>query len=1188
MDCFACGSENAATRKFCRACGASLSQDCQRCGSANDPGDRFCGECGASLAAPAQPPEPITEPQTHRESETNSSYLLSEERRPVTILFADIVGFTSLSERLDPEDVRDLTTECFRCLVTESAAQGGVVDKFIGDAVMVLFGAPTAHEDDPLRAARAALGMQKALARFNAEIEPIRGFRLALRIGIETGEVVTGLRDVNGTREYTAIGDAVNVAARLQSATEPGTIIIGPGTERHVRRLLSLRPVGPLHLKGKSEPILAWLVDGSSEEPNPSRHVTTGPFVGRGQEMSIFLERLGELERGRGQVISVIGDSGLGKSRLLAEARSSAGETPWWRAAAFAHEDASSYTLIRSLLAQLCMTGETGQTHPDQSILDRLIRLGFQGEIPLIARVLGLNAPTSALEPASAVSAAEASRVTSAFIEKLVEDLTLGRPSVIEMDDLHWADPSSVEMLAEILPVTERLPLVLCLAFRPERDAPVWQLRERAARFLPHRYTEIQLQPLTPEATADLAAELLGTHSLPESLSSLLDRAAGTPLWLEELVHTLRERGIAERMTGSFSPDIADLEIPDSLQGLIVARLDRLGEARVALQTASVIGRQFAHRVLVRISEDGALDDHLVQAQRADLVRELTVIPEKEYGFKHVMVQEATYGTLLIRRRRALHRLVGEALIELYADRLETLQPTLAFHFERAEEWQRAFDHTLAAIDAARRAFANREALTHLNSALSLLDKIPSQMDQRMRLLKQRAEVHNDLGDFDAARADFEAARIIAATLSDAASEAQIVGSLAMLWSGHRDYEEGLKLAEQAIEIAQHANSPRDLAEAHVRFATALLGMNRERKCQESLEAALSIFRTLGDEEGEAHTLDLLGMSSFVFGRTQTACRYSKEAVTRLRAIGDRWTEASSAIVLGISTATLGDLPGGRKWLDYALETWTEIDSVSGMSFANSCLSQVLEPFGHFQSALNYAKTGLEIAQRIEHYEWECMGLWQLGRIHRACGLQTDAEAFLREMLRVAESLQSTLWIAMATNELGAVLSDLPDPTEGLLLLERGMALGSGTDMTTYQGSVEIARLAYERGDYETALEQGEKIFTSQNGSRIAGLDAGRISALALCALGRATEGIDRLRSILEHASAWGVRPAQWRLHLGLARVLETSSQQEQEAEMAIKLLQDSVAELTDEKLHAGLENSAMMREAQDIILGRV
>ncbi len=904
MNCPACGSENAATRKFCRACGASLSQVCQRCGTVNDPGDRFCGECGASLTSTTPSDSAIRSP-ARQEIEPDGNYLLSEERRPVTILFADIVGFTSLSERLDAEDVRDLTTECFRRLVTESTSLGGVVDKFIGDAVMVLFGAPMAHEDDPLRATRAALAMQRALERFNAEIEPRRGFRLALRIGIESGEVVTGLRDVNGVREYTAIGDAVNVAARLQSATEPGTVIIGPNAKRHVRRTMSLTPVEPLFLKGKAEPIPGWIVQNDSA-PVSSELGHSSPFVGRTDEMETFLNRLTDLRRGRGQVLAIIGDPGLGKSRLVSEARAASGDLTWWRAAALAHLDTSSHSVTRSVLAQLCAQMEVPQANPDEEILSRSDALGFGDKRPLVARVLGLA--SAATEPTDAeISAAEAAQVGLAVVQRLLEEAMGNRPAVVEIDDLHWADPSSVQLLTDLLIVTERVPIMLCLMFRPERDAPIWQLREHAARYLPHRYTEINLQPLTSDAARELASGLLGATQLPDSVHSLLDRAAGTPLWLEELIRTLQERGVVGSSGEDGAVDLKHLEIPDTLQGLIIARLDRLGEARVALQTASVIGRQFGHRVLSRIAEDAALDEHLVQAQRADLVRELATIPEREYGFKHILVQEATYSTLLLRRRRELHNLVAEALTELYVDRLETLRPILAFHYERAEEWDQALEHTLAAAEVARSAFANREALTHLSAAIDLLERVTRPAELRMRVLRQRAEVTKDLGDFEAAQTDLEAARALAAELNDAVAEAQIVGSLAMLWSGHRDYEEGLRLAQTAVQIASRANTPRELAQAHVRVATVLLNLNREASTRDQLEAALAIFRSLNDDDGEAQTLDLLGMASFVFGHTHAAVEYSHEAMVRLRATGDRWTEASCAALHGISVSIMGD-----------------------------------------------------------------------------------------------------------------------------------------------------------------------------------------------------------------------------------------------------------------------------------------
>jgi tetratricopeptide (TPR) repeat protein len=729
---------------------------------------------------------------------------------------------------------------------------------------------------------------------------------------------------------------------------------------------------------------------------------------------------------------------------------------------------------------------------------------------------------------------------------------------------------------------------MLCLMFRPERDAPIWQLREHAARYLPHRYTEINLQPLTSEAARELASGLLGTTQLPDSVNALLDRAAGTPLWLEELIRTLQERGVVTPGEQAVA-DLEHLEIPDTLHGLIVARLDRLGEARVALQTASVIGRQFAHRVLSRIAEDAVLDEHLVQAQRADLVRELAVIPEREYGFKHVLVQEATYSTLLLRRRRELHRLVAEALTELYADRLETLRPMLAFHYERAEEWEKALEHTMAAAEAARTAFANREALSHFSGAIELLPRVSQPAELRMRLLRRRAEVTKDLGDFDAARADLESARALAAELNDAVMEAQIVGSLAMLWSGHRDYEEGLRLAETAVQIASHANAPRELAQAHVRVATALLNLNREASSRDHLESALGIFRSLRDEDGEAQTLDLLGMVSFVFGHTQAALEFSEEAMVRLRATGDRWTEASSAIVHGISAAFLGDLNTGLESIQYALKAWTEMDSISGISFAHSCIAEVAEPFGEFQLALDHATEGLHIAQSIEHLEWQCMGYWQLGRLYRACGLIDDSERNLREHIRVATSLQATLWISMGYSELGVTLSQTEKLEEGSSLLRRALELGSGIDMGTFPASIEIARLALERGEFQQAYDLAEHVMSNARGLEVWGLEVARVAGLALSGLGRSDDGIELLQSILQRATGWQVQPARWRLHLALSRVFAgvgPAHESRQEAGKALDLLQLTASKIIDQRLRDGLLGSAAMQEALQLSEG--
>jgi tetratricopeptide (TPR) repeat protein len=1028
--------------------------------------------------------------------------------------------------------------------------------------------------------------MQRALDQFNAEIEPSRGFRLALRIGIECGEVVAGLRDVNGVREYTAIGDAVNVAARLQSATEPGTIMIGPNTERSVRRLMTLEAVEPLHLKGKTDPIPAWLIKQDSGQSSSQRD-NSSPFVGRADEMNIFLDRLEELRRGRGQILAVIGDPGLGKSRLLSEARSETSDLIWWRATAVAHEDASGHSVTRAVLAQVC-DSDSGAGDIDETIVRKIGDLGFVDQLPLVRRVLALRGPSAEAGTLEG-SATEAAQLISQVVQKLLEEQIANRPSVLEIDDLHWADPSSVQLLTDLLVLTERLPLMLCLAFRPERDAPIWQLREHAARYLPHRFTEIALQPLTSADAGQLAACLLGTSELPASVNVLLERAAGTPLWLEELIRMLQERGVVTEEGKVGAGDLGHIEIPDTLQGLIIARLDRLGEARVALQTASVIGRRFAHRVLSQVAQDGALDAHLMQAQRADLVRELAAIPEREYGFKHVLVQEATYSTLLMRRRRELHGLVASALRELYGDRLETLRPMLAFHYERAEEWDPAFEQTVAAANDARAAFANREALIHFTSALDLAEKASRPPSTRMSVLRERAAVHNDLGDFEAARADFEAARAIALDLQDRCSEAEIVGHLAMLWSGHRDYEEGLRLAETAVELARQAGSPRDLAQAYTRVATVLLNMNREGSCQESLEAALDIFRSLEDEEGEARTLDLLGMSSFIFGRPEDAKAFSSDAIARLRATGDRWTEASSAIVQGISCAWLGEKEPGLGWVEYALQTWTEMDSVTGVAFAHSCISEVLEPYGDFQTAVEHARQGLEIARRINHLEWQIMGLWQLGRVYRACGLYECSAEHLREMNQIARALQSHHWIGESTSELGATLCYLGDAAQARETLENALSMGSGMDMCTFEAGLSAARLTFEEGDYESARQQAQRITQRPVGFHVFGVDASTTEGLTLWKLGQPKEALDVLRAALAKAQAWGVRPAEWRLRLAIGRVLSDISKRDearQEGQSARELIEGVLSSITDEQLRAGLEHSAVLHEASELAGG--
>src|SRR5262245_60594985 len=474
MRCGSCSAENAASRRFCRACGARLPQACPACEAVNEPEDRFCGACGAPLpvaqATASVVPEASASPPDHALSPF-------EERRLVTVLFADIVGYTALSERLDSETVRDIVTSCLGRLVTQVERYEGIVEKFIGDAVMAVWGAPVAHEDDAERALRAAVGMLEAVDVLNRDLDTAHGDRLALRIGVQSGEVIAGMRDVGGIRAFNVNGDAVNVAARLQGATEPGTILVGEATMARAQALFEFRPVQALVLKNKRDPVRAALLMGARVGPTVmATTLSRAPLIGRADEVATVSERIRELRRGRGQIVLVVGEPGLGKSRLLAELRASEDTNRsgapvesgvampvlapfrWVRCQAFAHEQGHSYELTRGVLRALLDLG------PEQDPIAIARRLEAVRSLPgdaagVLGHVLGAL-PGEREVGITDLAPAEFQRVLFQAVGRLLESLASQMPLVVELDDLHWADPSSIDLLLEVVGLTERVPML--------------------------------------------------------------------------------------------------------------------------------------------------------------------------------------------------------------------------------------------------------------------------------------------------------------------------------------------------------------------------------------------------------------------------------------------------------------------------------------------------------------------------------------------------------------------------------------------------------------------------------------------------------------------------------------------------------------------------------------------------------
>ena len=666
------------------------------------------------------------------------------------MLVADVVGSTAIGEKLGPERSKFLIDEVMRIMTEQVRRFDGTVAQLVGDEMLAFFGAPVAHEDDSERAVRAALAIQRKIAQYAQEVEAAYGVQLSVRIGVNTGPVVVGVeRDgQDGYDPWNALGETVNVAARLQRVAGEGGVVIGPTTKRQVESCFQLEELGPQQLEGVSQPVETFRVTRvrESEPAAPSL-----PLVGRDFELTVLEHTVDALVEGRGAIVSVMGEPGIGKTRLVWEVRDRyGGRVRFIEARGVSYAQTFPYWPIRDLLREWLGVGA--------STPEARVRLELKAELahlfgtedaeeayPFFASLLGLT-----LEPDAAQSIRELNResiqtrtfeVFFEFVCKLSEEL----PLCLVFEDLHWADEATLELLESILGVTEESAIALFFLYRSEREHASWRLGERARQRYPHRYREIEVRPLP----ADSSRALVGNAAegeIPESVAELLaERSGGNPFFLEEALRDLVERGALRRDNGSWKLAVGEdeLAVPALVQGALQARLDRLDPgAREVLSVAAVIGRTFGIPLLEKLVPRDQLIRALTELQRLDLIVEKRRRPNPEYRFRHGLVQEVAYASLVETKRRKLHLKVGEALEEIYRESPEEAYGLLARHFSEADEPEKAVEYLLKAGDAARAVYADREALEHYKKARTFLARVGDELRARETLFKMALAYH--------------------------------------------------------------------------------------------------------------------------------------------------------------------------------------------------------------------------------------------------------------------------------------------------------------------------------------------------------------------------------------------------------------------------------------------------------------
>jgi class 3 adenylate cyclase len=709
--------------------------------------------CGADLDEGPMKDGPVTPQQ--KQFEEHGSKGMRGERRVITALFCDVVNSTGLAEQLDPEDWTEIMNRAFEHLNAPIHRYGGTVAKLMGDAVLAFFGAPVAHEDDPRRAVLAALEMIDAIKVFSEEVRRQYGLEFNVRIGINTGPVVVGDVGSAAANEYTAMGDAMNVAARMEQTAAPGTVQASGDTYRLVASLFDVEPLGGVELKGKREPVPAYRVLGQKAQASSLRRTekVSAPLIGRDRQFGRLKKALADLQLGRGGIVSIIGDAGLGKSRLLAELyrewEQSGRQGRWDVTRGIPYDSSRPYGLFQNFARDMFGIELDDPADVIHRKLDGGLRVMMGSNDDAIAlcsvameRLIAAKVLHEAKEyPAEVVKQDIYNNMYPALRQS-----TASGPLVMVADDLQWADQASVDLLIHLLQLTEEVPILFIFAFRPERQSPAWQVKVKADADYPHRYEEIVLGPLDANDTDALVSALLNITDLPAELHQLIMRKTdGNPYFVEEIVRTLVEQGYVDQTEDGLrwkaDAKLEEIAIPDSLQALLMARIDRLDEqTKSTLQSASVIGRSFYYRILEKISDSAiTLDKQLGSLERAELLREAGRMPELEYMFKHDLARDAAYNSILNRRRREFHQRVAEAMESLFPDRLEEHAHRIAQHFALAGDNQKALKYFAMAGEAAAGLYASAEGAAHYAHAVEAARQLGVHGDQIARLEAKRS-----------------------------------------------------------------------------------------------------------------------------------------------------------------------------------------------------------------------------------------------------------------------------------------------------------------------------------------------------------------------------------------------------------------------------------------------------------------
>ena len=1101
MKCPKCQYENPDNKKYCRKCGADLLYHCPQCGSEVLADDLFCGDCKYDLLKDKPKPDiDYAQPQSYTPKHLADKILTSRsslegERKIVTVLFADVANYTSLSEKLDPEEVHQIMDGAFIILMDVIHKHEGTINQFTGDGIMALFGAPVAHENHAQRACYAALAIQKALKSYSEKIKKECQIKFKMRIGLNSGPVIIGAIGDDLRMDYTAVGDTTNLASRMESIAEPGNVTLTKNTFKIVKDFFCFEPLGKIEIKGKEEEQETYrLIKAGEIETRIEASVAKGltRFVGRHNSMATFMEVYNWVKSGTGQILGIVGEAGVGKSRLLLEFRNRImNENHIYLEGHCLHYGGGmAYLPFLDILKSYFNIKEGDREYIIQKKIKETISSLDENLNTIITALQELLLITPDDETFKKLEPQKKREKTFEALRDLFIRISQKSPFILTIEDLQWMDKTSEEFLNYLVGWIPNTPIMIILLYRPEY---IHQWGSKSY------YTKIGLSHLGKASSAELIHAILEDGDVaPELKNLILSRSEGNPLFMEELTHTLIENGSIQRKDDRFilrtKPE--NIKVPETIQDIIAARMDRLEEnLKRTMQVASVIGRDFAFQILQTITgmkED--LKSYLINLQGLEFIYEKRLFPELEYIFKHALTQEVAYNSLLLKRRKQIHETIGKAIEEIYCERLKEFYEMLAYHYSKSDNLEKSYLYLKLSGEKAFGNYANQESYNFFLKSIEMLKRLPNTEGNKKAIIEICILIFAPmalLGFPEGSLDILQNGEKLAKEVEDKKNLTLIYGQMSLYYNLKDKVLESTRYIEQQFIEAKNAKDVElmvllssTLPFAYYNFGEFVKSLEIGSDVIAMLEMAgresdffgfptnpysllsfscgIALVMTGNFEESElmikkglllayeVNDIITTGLCEMAYGVNyiekgcgENAIRHLQKALKCYEKSNWEFLTCDCCITLGIANLWIGKFAHAGKYVERALSIYSNNLDIREEPIINILLINFYHHSGEYIKATHYAKLAIELSKKKNERANEAYSTVLLGRIlgKKDMPKNKNAEKFILQGIKILNNLKVRPWLSQGYFFLGELYADTGRKDEAILYLNKALSM---------------------------------------------------------------------------------------------------------------------------------------------------